>query len=134
MIQGRHYAHVALAQSFRTILLPAPRASIFDGSGRLLAATEGRLGVTADAATLGRFDSRGRWRPTPAGRAELRRLARLARVPAWKLIGRVRRRIRRSPYAPAVGLQSANRAPAPYLEERAPSLPGLHGVGAGQPL
>jgi penicillin-binding protein 2 len=129
MIQGRHYAHVALAQSFRTILLPAPRASIFDRSGSLLAATEGRLVVTADAATLGRFDSHGRWWPTPAGRAELRQLARLARAPAWKLIARVRRGIRRSPYAPAMVLPSTNRALALYLEERAPSFRGLQVVG-----
>src|SRR6266851_477593 len=59
MIQGRHYAHVAQAQSFRTILLPAPRASIFDRSGRLLVGTQGRLGVTADVATLGRSTRAG---------------------------------------------------------------------------
>jgi penicillin-binding protein 2 len=128
VIQGRHYAHVAQAQSFRTILLPAPRASIFDRSGRLLVGTEGRLGVTADVATLGRGDSRGRWRPTPTGRAELRRLARLARLPAWKLIGRVRRSIRRSPYAPAMVLPVAPRELAFDLEERAPSFRGLQVV------
>jgi penicillin-binding protein 2 len=128
MIQGRHYAHLALAQSFRTILLPAPRASIFDRSGRLLVGTEGRLGVTADAATLGRFDSRGGWRPTPAGRAELRRLARLARLPAWKLITRVRRSVRRSPYAPAMVLPVAPRGLAFDLEERASSFRGLEVV------
>ena len=128
MIQGRHYAHVAQAQSFRTILLPAPRASIFDRSGRLLVGTQGRLGVTADVATLGRVDSGGRWRPTPAGRVQLRRLARLARVPTWKLITRLRRSIRRSPYAPAMVLRSTNRALALYLEERASSFRGLQVV------
>ncbi len=128
VIQGRHYAHLARAQSFRTILLPAPRASIFDRSGRLLVGTQGRLGVTADVATLGRIDSRGRWRPAPAGRAQLRRLARLARVPTWKLIARVRGSIRRSPYAPAMVLPVATRELAFYLEERASSFRGLEVV------
>ncbi len=128
MIQGRHYAQVARAQSFRTILLPAPRASIFDRSGRLLVGTQGRLGVTADVATLGRVDSRERWRPTPAGRGQLRRLAVLARVPKWKLIARLRRSIRRSPYAPAMVLPVATRELALYLEERAASFRGLEVV------
>ena len=128
VIQGRHYAHVARAQSFRTILLPARRASIFDRSGRLLVGTHGRVGVTADASTLGRIDSHGRWRPTPAGRAQLRRLAVLARVPTWKLVARVRGSIRRSPYAPAMVLPVATREFALYLDERASSFRGLEVV------
>jgi penicillin-binding protein 2 len=125
VIKGPRYAHAAQAQSYRTILFPAPRAAIFDRRGRLLVGTRGRLVVAADARTLGQIDARGRWRPTPAGRAQLRRLALLARVPTWKLIVRIRRSIVRSPYSPAVVLPLVTRGLAFFLEERAASFRGV---------
>ena len=125
VIQGPRFAHVARAQSFRTILFPAPRASIFDRHDRLLVGTRGRLIVAADASRLGKLGPDGRWLPTHRGRHELAKLARVARVPTWKLIVRIRRSVRRSPYSPAVAIPQATRGLAFYLEERARSFRAL---------
>jgi penicillin-binding protein 2 len=125
VIQGARFAQDARAQSFRTVHFPLPRGAIFDRTGRLLVGTNGRLTVTADAATLGTTGAKGRWRPTSAGRAELRRLAHLAHVPLWKLLTRIRRSLVRSPFAPAIVLPSVPRNFAFFLEERAPSFRGI---------
>jgi penicillin-binding protein 2 len=125
VIQGPKFAHVARAQSYRTILFPAPRASIFDRRGRLLVGTRGRLVVGADASRLGKIGPDARWRPSRRGWLELRRLARVARVPTWKLVARIRRSVRRSPYSPAVAIPRATRGLAFYLDERAGSFRAL---------
>ena len=72
VIQGRQLAHAAQAQAFRTVYGPTARGPILDRSGRLLAGTTGAVVVSADPATLGSIDSRGRWIPSPVGRARVR--------------------------------------------------------------
>jgi penicillin-binding protein 2 len=125
VLQGPRYEHVARAQSFRVVRFPVPRGSILDREGRLLVGTGGRLLVTADPQTLGTVGQGERWRPNALGLARLRRLARLAHLPTWKLVLRVRRSVRRSPYTPAPVLPTVRRALAFYLEERARDFPGL---------
>jgi penicillin-binding protein 2 len=125
LIQGTHFAHAAQAQSFRTLYYPVARGPIVDRSRRLLAGTTGRVVVTADAATLGSVDSHGRWSPSPLGRILLKRLGRLAHVPAWKLIAAVRRSVLRAPYTPAMILARPSRALTNYLAERAPRWRGI---------
>ena len=124
-IQGPRFAKVARAQSYRTVWFPTPRGAILDRSGAVLAGTSGQLAVTVEPAVLGTTPSGAAWRPTRAGRAELRRVARLAHVPVWRLTARVRRGLRRSPVAPAPILSGIPRDLAFYLEERAPSFRGL---------
>src|SRR5438876_2239296 len=95
VIQGSRFAHVAQAQTFRTVRFPTPRAAILDRNGQILVGTSGQLAVTVDASGLGTITAHGRWVPTRTGRARLRRVAHLAHVPTWKLIARVRRSPRR---------------------------------------
>ncbi|HWJ45700.1 MAG TPA: penicillin-binding transpeptidase domain-containing protein [Gaiellaceae bacterium] len=125
LIQGRQLAHVAQAQSFRTVYLPAPRGAIVDRSGRLLAGTTGRVVITADAHALGRADSHGLWKPSSDGWQSLRRLARVARTPARQILANIRRSVRRSPFASAVALPRPSRALTFYLDERADTFRGF---------
>jgi penicillin-binding protein 2 len=125
LIQGRRFAQATRAQSFRTVHLPTPRGEIVDRWGRLLTGDAGRLAVTADSAALGTTGAHG-WRPSRYGRAELRRLARLARVPTWKLIVRIREALRRAPFVSPVIISNAPRDVAFYLEERASSFEPFH--------
>ena len=125
VIQGARFAHAAQAQSFRTVYLPTPRGPIVDRSRRLLVGTTGRLAVTADSASLGAIDSRGVWQPTPVGRAQLARLARLTHMRTYQLVRAVRRSVRRSPFAPAVVIPRASRELAAYLDERAELFRGI---------
>ena len=125
VIQGSRFAHVAQAQTFRTVRFPSPRAAILDSSGRILAGTSGQLAVTIDAAGLGKTSARGRWVPTSVGHRRLRALAHLAHVPVWKLVTRVRRSLRRDPFAPAVVLPDISRKLAFFLEERASAFRGV---------
>src|SRR5512142_3166578 len=62
VLQGPRYLNEAAQQSFRTVELPAPRGAILDRQGRVLAATQGRLALTADPLTLGEVVD-GQWRP-----------------------------------------------------------------------
>src|SRR5438552_12704475 len=125
VIQGRSFAHVARAQSFRTVRFPTARAAILDDAGQLLAGTSGQLAVTFDTVGLGHLDRRGRWHPNSIGRTQLRRLARLARVPTWKLLVRVKRSLRLDPFAPAVVLPDARQNLAFYVQERLSSFRGV---------
>jgi penicillin-binding protein 2 len=125
LVQGTRFAHVAQAQTFRTVHFPTARGAIVDRSGRLLVGTSGHLVVTADAATLGATDSHGRWFPSAAGRHRLARLARLAHVPTRRLISAVRRSLRRSPFAPAVVVAHPSRALAFFLDERESAFHGI---------
>jgi penicillin-binding protein 2 len=125
LIQGRQLAHAAQAQTFRTVHFPTARGPIFDRAGRLLAGTTGTVAVSADPATLGTVDPRGRWRPSPTGRARVRHLARVAHVPARRLLGNIRRSVRRSPFAPAVVIGRPSTALASYLDERARDFRGF---------
>ncbi len=125
VIQGPRFAHAVQAQADRTVYFPLARGGIVDRSGRMLVGTTGRLVVTADAPTLGTIDEHGRWTPSRDGLLRLRRLARLAHVPTWKLIAAVRRGVRRTPFTPAVVLQRPSRDLASYLSERASSWRGV---------
>jgi penicillin-binding protein 2 len=125
VIQGRQFAHAAQAQTFRTVHFPTARGPIFDRSGRLLAGTTGAVVVSADPATLGTIDPRGRWTASATGRARVRHLARVARVPSRRLLGNIRRSVRRSPFAPAVVIARPSTALASYLDERARDFRGF---------
>ena len=125
LIQGRQLAHAAQAQTFRTVHFPTARGPIFDRVGRLLAGTMGTVAVSADPATLGTVDPHGRWTPSPTGRARVRHLARVAHVPARRLLGNIRRSVRRSPFAPAVVIGRPSTALASYLDERARDFRGF---------
>jgi penicillin-binding protein 2 len=125
VIQGPRFAHVAQAQSFRIVRFPTPRAPILDDAGHLLAGTSGQLAVTIDTVGLGKLDRQGRWHPNAIGRAQLQRLARLAHVPMWKLLARVKRSLRRDPFAPAIVLPDVTRDVAFYVEERVSSFRGV---------
>jgi penicillin-binding protein 2 len=125
LIQGRQFSHAAQAQSFRTVYLPMPRGPITDRSGRLLAGTTGRVVVTADALALGKPNSHGLWIPSDDGWQRIRRLARVARVPARRVLVNIRRSFRRSPFAPAVALTRPSRALTFYLDERSETFRGF---------
>jgi len=125
VIQGRQFAHVAQAQSFRTVHFPSARGPIVDRSRRLLAGTTGTVAVTADADTLGTIDAHGRWTPSVAGHARLRRLARVAHLPTWRLIANIRRSVVRTPFAPAVVITRPSRDLAFYIDERANTFHGF---------
>jgi penicillin-binding protein 2 len=125
LIQGRQLSEAAQAQSFRTVYFPAPRGPITDRQGRLLAGTTGTVTITADAQALGTTDSRGRWTPSADGLRRVRRLARLAHVPFWRIVGNIRRSVRRSPFAPAVAIARPARALTFYLDERSREFPGF---------
>jgi penicillin-binding protein 2 len=125
IIQGTRFAHVARAQSFRIVRFPTPRAAILAANGRLLAGTSGKLAVTLDTVGLGKSDARGRWHPNAVGRRRLNRLARLAHVPAWKLVVRIKRSLRVDPFAPAIVLPNVSRGLAFFLEERADTFRGM---------
>src|SRR6266516_3442890 len=125
MIQGRQFAHAARAQAFPTVHFPTARGPILDRSDRLLAGTSGAVVVSADPATLGTLDPHGRWTPSPTGRARVRHLAWVARVPNRRLLADIRRSVRRSPFAPAVVIPRPSAALASYLDERARDLRGF---------
>ena len=101
VIQGPRYEGLASRQTSRLVDLPAPRAPIVDAQGRLLAGTDGRLSLTADAARLGRVGRDGLWRPTASGRTLLARVSRVAGEPLPALVRHVRRSLTRDPFAPA---------------------------------
>ena len=126
VLQGPRYAHEASRQTFRYVDLPAPRGAILDAKGKLLVGTQGRLVLTADPDTLGRIDAHGRWSPTRHGRALLARVARLTGKSTASFVGRVRRSVLRSPYAPAILVPRLDRARAQFFDERSRSFPGLH--------
>jgi penicillin-binding protein 2 len=125
VVQGPVYTRLATQQSFRWVDLPAARGAIVDAKGRLLAGTNGRIVVTADRSALGTLDEHGRWRANADGLKQLQRLSRLAGVPLGTLVERVERDVARSPYAPAVVIDTPNSTLAAFLEERAASYPGL---------
>src|SRR5947207_7161808 len=125
VIQGPHYAVQASRQTFRLVDLPAPRAPIVDAKGRLLAGTDGRLALTADAARLGKVGADGRWRPSRAGARLLRRVARVSGDPVLQLVHQIDRSLTKDPFAPAVVIQSLSRPLAFHLEDRGAAFPGL---------
>jgi penicillin-binding protein 2 len=125
VIQGRQLAHAAQTQAFRTVYFPTARGPILDRSGRLLAGTTGTVVVSADPQTLGTIDAHARWTPSPAGRARVRHLARVARVPTTRLLANIRRSVRRSPFAPAVVVARPSRALAFYVDEHAQTFRGF---------
>src|SRR5437868_1037877 len=125
VIQGPHYAVQASRQTFRLVDLPAPRGPIVDSKGRLLAGTDGRLSLTADAAKLGKVGAGGRWGPNAEGARLLRRIAALSGRRVGQLIRQVDRSLTKDPFAPAVVIPSLPKPLSFYLEERASAFPGL---------
>jgi penicillin-binding protein 2 len=128
VLRGPHFAAAAQRQTFRLIDLPAPRGQIIDANGRLLAATKGGLAVSVDTAVLGVIDSHGRWWPTHQGRMLLKRLGRLAGVPAATFIRRIRHSEFRSPYSSAVVLPRVSNDLGYFLDEHARRFPGIRVV------
>jgi penicillin-binding protein 2 len=125
VIQGRELAHAAQTQAFRTVHFPTARGPILDRSGRLLAGTTGAVVISADPPTLGTIDAHAHWASSPAGRARVRHLARVAGVPSRRLLGNIRRSVRRSPFAPAVVITRPSRALAFYVDEHARAFRGF---------
>jgi penicillin-binding protein 2 len=124
ILHGPSYTSLANHQAYRTVYLDGPRSPIVDSQGRLLATMTGHVVVAADVGALGTIDAKG-WRPTTEGAAELRRLSKLAHVPAWKLVTRIRRSVVRSPFAPAVVIPHPDDGLQSFLSERAGSYPGF---------
>jgi penicillin-binding protein 2 len=132
VIQGPRYARATSRQAFRTVELPAPRGSIVDARGRLVAGNEGGVAVAADAAVLGALGPHGRWWPSWRGRLELRRLGRLTSTPVRMFVRRIRQAQFRSPYSQAVVLPRIPQALSFYLDEHSAAFPGLHVVAVAQ--
>jgi len=128
VVRGPHFALAAQRQTYRLVDLPAPRGQIVDAKGRLLAATQGGLAVSVDSAVLGLIDSHGRWWPTHQGRQLLRRLSRLAGVPARTFIERIRHSEFKSPYSSAIVLPRVTRDLGFFLDEHARQFPGIRVV------
>jgi penicillin-binding protein 2 len=126
VLQGPRYARVAEKQAVRTIDLPTPRGPILDARGRPLAGARGHLVVTADADELGDLDQDRVWRPSESGKAELRRLARLAHLRLRKLVREVRQGVALSPYAPVTVLGDIAPSLGFYLDEHEVDFPHLH--------
>jgi penicillin-binding protein 2 len=125
VIQGPRYAVQAARQTFRLVDLPAPRGPIVDAHGRLLAGTDGRLSLTADAAKLGKVARDGTWRPNKDGVRLLRRVAQLSGESVPRLVRHIDRSLTHDPFAPAVVISSLAKPLAFYLEERSAAFPGL---------
>jgi penicillin-binding protein 2 len=125
VIQGRQFAHAARTQAFRTVYFPAARGPILDRSGRLLTGTIGAVVISADPPTLGTIDAHGRWWSSATGRARVRHLAGVAGLHSSLLLARIRRSVRRSPFAPAVVITRPSRPLAFYVGEHAESFRGF---------
>ncbi len=123
VLHGPEWATIAKQQAFRIVDVRGPRGAIVDAKRKLLADSTGRIVVVADAGALGTIDRHGVWSPTAGGKAALRRMARLARVPLATLLARIRRSALRSPFAPAVILPEPRPGLAAYLQERSSEFP-----------
>jgi penicillin-binding protein 2 len=128
ILQGPRLHSVAVSQSYRTVELPAPRGAIVDADGRTLAATEGRLALTADPDTLGEVVG-GEWTPSEDGRRLLARVGDLAGDSVKTLVARIRHSLLRAPYAPVQIVPRLKRNVAAYLDERADEFPGFAVAG-----
>ena len=127
VLQGPRYERLAQRQTFRFVDLPGARAAILDAKGRTLVESDGRLALTIDALRFGEVSRDGAWwQPNERGRRALARVARLVDTPVPILIGRVRRSVVRSPYAPAIVIPQLERPLAFFLEERTRGMPGFH--------
>jgi penicillin-binding protein 2 len=124
ILHGPQYTALSNQQSFRTVDIPAPRGSIVDAKGRLLAGTTGRVIVVADVATLGTVGKDG-WSPTAAGTAALQKLSELSHASVDTMVARIRRSVVRSPFAPAVVLPRPARGLTDFLDERPFAYPGF---------
>jgi penicillin-binding protein 2 len=125
VLQGPRYARVAEKQAVRTLELATPRGPILDARERLLAGAHGQLVVTADAHSLGDVDEEGLWRLNPPGKAELRRLARIAHSRVATLTRQIRRAVALAPYSPATVLSGIGRSLGFYLDEHRVDFPHL---------
>ncbi len=125
VIQAPRYRALAAAQAARVERLQGPRGAIVDRAGRLLAGAQGRLAVEVDPAALGHARPGRGWRPSPRGRAVLRRLAAAAGMPTSRLEARVARHQTLEPWLPAVVVPRAPAFLAAYVAERRRELPGV---------
>ena len=124
VLHGPQYTALANQQSFRSVDIPGPRATIVDAKGRPLAGTTGHLIVAADVGALGSSDTHG-WHPSASGSQALRKLSRLSHVGVDTLLARIRRSVIRSPFAPAVVLPHPQPGLWFYLRERTEDYPGV---------
>jgi penicillin-binding protein 2 len=125
VLHGPSYTSIANQQAFRTVDLIGPRGPIVDAKGRVLASMTGQVVIDADPGALGAADRHGVWSPSKTGAAALRRIGKLAHVPAATLVARIRRSVIRSPFAPAVIVPNPDNGLAFYLGERASDYPGF---------
>jgi penicillin-binding protein 2 len=125
VIREPSYTRIAEKQALRTVEVPTPRGPIVDAHERLLVGAHGQLAVTVSADDFGDFDEHGVWRASSSGRAELRRLARVAHTRADRLVREIRRRVALSPYAPTAVLEGIAPSLGFYLDEHRVDFPHL---------
>lgn len=124
LIQGRHYVHLALRQTYRYADLPSPRAAILDASRRPLVESTARLQLTVEPALVGKMVG-SRWVVSSQGGAVLGRISLLTGLPFSTLVARIRHGLVRSPYAPAVVVPRLSRDLAEYVQERQEDFRGV---------
>jgi penicillin-binding protein 2 len=124
VLRGPHFASAASQQSFRVVELPATRGAVVDAKGRVLIATQGRVALTADPDTLGNVVD-GTWKPTPWGRRQLLRVAKLTGDDVPTFVQRIRNSLFKSPYAPVQIVAQLSRPLDSYFEENASAFPGF---------
>jgi penicillin-binding protein 2 len=121
VLSGPQYLQAALNNQVRSVRLPAQRGEILDRNGFPLVAT-----VPGTAVQLWPSDmAKSSWH---AQRDELRRLARVLRVPVRQILAEMSRH-KGDPVTPVVVRESVSRdAPILYLIEHADEFPGVQVV------
>jgi penicillin-binding protein 2 len=121
VLSGTRYVDQAQAQSFRAVRLQPPRGMILDRSGKPLVTN-----APADAIQLWTSDL-----PTTytARYDELKRLARVARVPLYEIARKIKAR-QGDLATPVVVREDATNATVAYLMEHSDAFPGVT-VGRG---
>jgi penicillin-binding protein 2 len=125
VLHGKEYAAQAHEQAYRTVDLIGARGGIVDDRGRLVAGTTGHVVIDADADSLGITGRNGRWHPSPAGRAEIGRLAAFAGVRERQLVSKIKSDVLHTPRAPAIVIDDPRPALTNFLQERADRFPGF---------
>jgi len=116
VLAGTKYVDQASSNSYRTVRVQAPRGPIVDRNGRRLVINAAATSVQLWPADLPKvYNDRY---------SELRRLARLARVPLYEIAAGIKAR-RGDPLTPVVIRDAASEPMAVYLSEHAGDFPGV---------
>ena len=114
VLSSADYLNVAQNNQLRTIRLEAPRGAILDRNGHVLVTNVPGTAVRIWPADL---PKKGRYQ-------ELRRLARILRVPLARIVAGIEKR-KGDPVTPVTVKAQATKAQALYLEERQDEFPGV---------